>query len=87
MYLHVRECLHTHIQSVHTCTYIKNICRRQGFSWSIYLNKIFTDTNPGIKKDHASNKTIFNIKVGTTDYYRYYRSSDESITSEIIKNT
>ena len=34
-----------------------NICRDQSLSWTINSNWTFTDTNPGIKKNHNHCKT------------------------------
>ena len=42
--------------------YTKNIYIDQRSSQTISSNRTFTDTNPGIKNDHISIKTIFPIK-------------------------
>ena len=43
-------------------------CRGQGFSLTINSNRIFTDTNPGIKKNHIPIKTIFILKAKNKDH-------------------
>ena len=44
--------------------------------------RTFTDTNPEIKKNYTSAKTIFTIKAGNKDESSHYLSSKRTIKSE-----
>ena len=47
---------HSYKYKEHLLKYTKNICRKPRSSRIVNSNRKFTDTNPGIKKDHIKSK-------------------------------
>ena len=54
---------YTHTRINKTFIYTKNIYRDQRSSRTIIFYKTFTDTNPGIKKDHIPSKSLLDKSI------------------------
>ena len=69
----------TQKRKIHFCEKKKrNICRDQSLSRTIYSNWTFTDTNPGVKKNHNPIKTVTTIKTKGNTQINHLFPEDET---------
>ena len=82
IYIHVGYA-HTNQHTDTQSTFLDVSTEARGFHEQ-FIPMIFTDTNPGIKKDSKPIKTIFTIKAETKDHPSHYQSSEFDINSDTL---